>query len=151
MYADDIVLYNTVEKNMNVMRLDLSRVVECCKANELPMNIDKTKYQLFPCSKHVNMDTLSPNCLLKIDRDTLQEVKLYKYLGVEIDHLLTMKQHAKNLVKLGSHKLYMLRDVRKMITMQAAIFKSVFLGVLDYGSIFVSSIPEESKEDLQSE
>ena len=72
------------------------------------MNIDKTKYQLFPCSKHVNMDTLSPNCILKIDHDTLQGVKLYKYLGVEIDHLkLTMKQHAKKLVKLGSHKSYM--------------------------------------------
>ena len=38
----------------------------------------------------------------------------------------------------------MLRHVRKMITMQAAlmIFKSVFLGVLDYGSIFVSSLPD---------
>ena len=38
-----------------------------------------------------------------------------------------------------------------MITMQASlmIFKSVFLGVLDYGSIFVSSLPEQTKEDIQ--
>ena len=35
--------------------------------------------------------------------------------------------------------------------MQASlmIFKSVFLGVLDYGSIFVSSLPEQTKEDIQ--
>ena len=35
--------------------------------------------------------------------------------------------------------------------MQAAllIFKSVFLGVLDYGSIFVSSLPKYIKEDIQ--
>ena len=35
--------------------------------------------------------------------------------------------------------------------MQAAlmIFKSVFLGVLDYGSFFVSSLPEQTKEDIQ--
>ena len=61
-----------------------------------------------------------------------------------------MKQHANNLIKLGSHKLFMLRHIRKMITMQAAlmIFKSVFLGVLDYGSIFVSSVPEQTKEDI---
>ena len=38
-----------------------------------------------------------------------------------------------------------------MITMQASvqIFKSVFLGVLDYGSFFESSIQEEIKEDIQ--
>ena len=38
-----------------------------------------------------------------------------------------------------------------MITMQPSlmIFKSVFLGVLDYGSIFVSSLPEHTKEDIQ--
>ena len=151
MYADDIVLYNTVENNMNAMRLDVAREVEWCKANKLTMNINKTKYQLFPRSNQVNMDTLSPNCILKIDQETLQEVKLYKYLGVEIDQLLTMKQHGNNLIKLGSHKLYMLRHVRKMITMQAAvqIFKSVFLEILDYGSIFLSLIREESKEDLQ--
>ena len=29
------------------------------------------------------------------------------------------------------------------------VLKSVFLGVLDYGSIFVSSIPEEMTEELQ--
>ena len=29
------------------------------------------------------------------------------------------------------------------------VFKSVFIGVLNYGSIFVSSVPEERKEDIQ--
>ena len=29
------------------------------------------------------------------------------------------------------------------------VFKSVFLGVLDHGSIVVSSIPEDLKEDIQ--
>ena len=46
----------------------------------------------------------------------------------------------------------MLRHIRKVLTMHAAVlvFKSVFLGVLDYGSIFVSSIPEEMKENIQT-
>ena len=62
-----------------------------------------------------------------------------------------MKQHAKNILKVGSHKLFMLCHIRKVLTMHASllIFKSVFIGVLDYGSIFVSSIPEEMKEDIQ--
>ena len=55
------------------------------------------------------------------------------------------------IIKLGAHKLYMLRHVRQVLTMRVAlmIFKSVFLGVLDYGSIVVSSIPEDLKEDIQ--
>ena len=62
-----------------------------------------------------------------------------------------MKQHAKNIVKVGAHKLYWLHHIRKVLTMHAAmlVFKSVFIGVLDYGSIFVSSISEEMKEDIQ--
>ena len=44
-----------------------------------------------------------------------------------------------------------LRHIRKTITMQAAllVFKSVFLGVRDYGSIFLSSLPEYIKDDIQ--
>ena len=63
-----------------------------------------------------------------------------------------MKQHTNNILKTGSHKLYILRHKRKVLTMHAAIlvFKSVFLGVLDYGSIFVSSIPEEMKGNIQT-
>ena len=70
---------------------------------------------------------------------------------MEIDNLLTKKQYANNLIRLGSHKLYMLRHVKKMMTMQVAvmIFKFVFLGVLDYGSRFVSSVQDEVKEDIQ--
>ena len=62
-----------------------------------------------------------------------------------------MKQHAKELIKVGAHKLYILRYIRKVLTMHAAmfVFKSVFIVVLDYGSIFVSWIPEEMKEDIQ--
>ena len=149
MYVDDIILYNTM-KNLDQLREDMSRVSHWCNGNELTMNLDKTKYQIFPQNTHVDMNELSENCKINVGQTSLKEVKLYKYLGIEIDNFLTMKQHANNLIKLGSHKLFMLRHVRKMITMQAAlmIFKSVFLGVLDYGSIFVSSLPEQTKEDI---
>ena len=115
------------------------------------MNLNKTKYQIFPKNTYVNLKELSDNCIIKVRQASLKEVKLYKYLGVKIDTFLTMKQHANNLIKLGPHKPFMLRHVRKMITMQATlmIFKSVFMGVLDYGYIFVSSLPEQTKEDIQ--
>ena len=150
MYADDIVLYNTMS-NLEHLREDMLKIACWCNGNNLTMNLDKTKYQIFPRNTHVDMNELSENCIIKGGQAGLKEVKLYKYLQDEIDNFLTMKQHANNLIKLGSHKLSMLRHVRKMIMMQAAlmIFKSVFLGVLDYGSIFVSSLPEQTKEDIQ--
>ena len=152
MYADDIVLYNTIDNNYDAFLHDLQNVADWCQGNELTMNIDKTKYQIFPNIRHTNVETIADNHKIHIGTEALKHVKLYKYLGVEIDNQLTMKQHAKNILKTGSHKLYMLRHIRKVLTMHAAIlvFKSVFLGVLDYGSIFVSSIPEEMKGNIQT-
>ena len=152
MYADDIVLYNSIDNNYDAFLHDLQSVAEWCQCNELTMNEDKTKYQIFPNNRHSNVDTIADNHKIHIGTESLKHVKLYRYLGVEIDNQHTMKQHAKNILKTGSHKLYILRHIRKVLTMHAAVlvFKSVFLGVLDYGSIFVSSIPEEMKENIQT-
>ena len=49
----------------------------------------------FPKWKHTDLDALTSNCTVKAGQDKLNDVKLYKYLGVEIDNLLAMKQHAK--------------------------------------------------------
>ena len=152
MYADDIFLYNTIDNNYGDFLLDLQNVANWCQGNELTMNIDKTKYQIFPKNRHTNVETIADNYQVHISTESLKHVKLYKYLGVEIDNQLSMKQHAKNILKTGSHKLYMLRHIRKVLTLHAAVlvFKSVFLGVLDYGSIFVSSIPEDMKGNIQT-
>ena len=151
MYADDIVLYTDIENNFDAYQQDMERVVDWCIGNELTMNIDKTKFQIFPTNRRIDVEHIANTHVIQIGTDTLKHVRLYKYLGVEIDNLLSMKQHAKNILKVGAHKLFMLRHIRKVLTMHASIliFKSVFIGVLDYGSIFVSSIPEEMKEDIQ--
>ena len=84
-----------------------------CNVNELTMNLDKTKYQIFPKNTNENSKELTENCIIKVGQASLKEVKLYKYLGVEIDNFLTMKQHANNLIKLGLHKLFMLAMLGK--------------------------------------
>ena len=48
-----------------------------------------------------------------VGTEACKTVKLYKYLGVEIDNLLTKKQQAYEIIiKLGSHKPFMLRHVK---------------------------------------
>ena len=48
MYADDIVLYNNIDTNFEAFLHDMQNVIDWCRGNELTMNIDKTKYQIFP-------------------------------------------------------------------------------------------------------
>ena len=99
MYAGDIVLYSDVDHNFTEYQCDINRIVNWCICNELTINIYKTKYQLFPIERHVDVDLLADRHKIVIGKVPLKHVKLYKYLGVEIDKLLTMKHHAKNIIK----------------------------------------------------
>ena len=42
------------------------------------MNIDKTKYQIFPKGKQVDMEIITSNYNLKVEQDKLNDVKLYR-------------------------------------------------------------------------
>ena len=71
MYADDIVLYNTMS-NMESLKNDMSKVARWCKVNELTMNLDKTKYQIFP--KNTRMDIKKvKTVILKWDKQALKK------------------------------------------------------------------------------
>ena len=76
MYADDIVLYTTVENNINLLQEDIKCIFDWCDGNKLTMNIKKTKYQVFPRNKHVDMDKLSEECKINIGQTFPKEVKL---------------------------------------------------------------------------
>ena len=54
MYADDIVLYNTMS-NMESLKNDMSKTARWCKGNKLTMNLVKTKYQIFPQNTHMDI------------------------------------------------------------------------------------------------
>ena len=97
MYVDDIVLYNDIDNNIDAYRQNLENVVNWCKGNELTMNIDKAKYQILPTGKQVDVEHLDYRFQSQIGSEPLKHVKQYKYFAVEIDNLLTMKQHAKNI------------------------------------------------------
>ena len=75
------------------------------------MNIEKTKYQIFPTNRHTDIDLIADNHKIHIGTESLRHVILYEYLGVEIDNQLTMKQHAKNILKIGAHKLHIVTTV----------------------------------------
>ena len=75
----------------------------------------------------------------------------FRYLGVEIHNNLLFKAHTNCLNKNASRQLFLLQRLRHVLTTQASILvlKSMFLGVLDYGLLFVSNVPVKMFEDFQ--
>ena len=75
----------------------------------------------------------------------------FKYLGVEIDSNLLFKSHTNRLNKNANHKLFLLRRLKNVLTTFAStlVLKSMFLGVLDYGLLFTTVVPNKMIEDLQ--
>ncbi len=76
--------------------------------NKLSLNADKTYYSVYSPTKPVCLSVYSPTkpvCLkqenleLSINRLTLEQVKICKYLGVIIDEELSWKDHIKYVIK----------------------------------------------------
>ena len=80
---------------------------------------------------------------IKLQEQEVGYTDTFKYLGVEIDDLLSMKSHDNRVNKNASHKLFLLRKLRHVLNTHAAtlVLKSMFLGVLDYGLLFTTVVP----------
>ena len=157
MYADDIVIYKDIDTLTNPhciddLQSDLNRIVTWCRLNELTINVKKTKAQFFPRNRNLDLLAFKDNHALTIDNVNVGYMDTFRYLGVEIQSDLLFKAHINRLNKNASHKLFLLRRLRNVLTNQASILvlKSMFLGVLDYGLLFVSNVPVKMFDDLQT-
>ena len=63
-----------------------------------------------------------------------------------------MKTFYDYMFKLVSHKLYLLELIRPSLTVQAALSvgKSMIISLIDYGNIFLTTLTQEDRSDLQS-
>ena len=89
---------------------------------------------------------------IKISGEPAHYVTSYLYLGVDIDNYLTFKPYFTNMYKKIMYKLSLLRRIRYLITMKAAldITKTMFCSIIDYGNIFLSSCTENDLKDIQT-
>ena len=156
MYADDIVMFKNLsrenpELDLALFKQDIKSIERWCLVNELTINIKKTKLQYFPCNRGTNCTVFENNNICKIYNQELSYVNSFKYLGVDIDKNLSMKNYFDTVYKLVNHKLYLLKLIRTSLTIDAAlsIGKSMILSLIDYGNIFLTGITQEDKSDLQ--
>ena len=121
------------------LKLSDESINEWCKANNMAINIKKTKCMVFG---RKNKTKKSQKVILNLDTNSVYQTKLYKYLGIILDENLTYNCHINSILKNANHKLYLLRRNRKYLTTETAVllYKSHILPILEYGnSVFMSS------------
>ena len=130
---------------MHNFQQDVNRLVLWCQRNRLSINVKKTKLVFHPGSQ--NMEN-NENTVVKMHGTNVDYVSSYLYLG---DNMLTFRKHYVNTFKNVSHKLFILRKIRYMINVKAAldVTKTMLCSIIDYGNIFLSSCTDIELNDLQ--
>ena len=143
LYADDIVMFKTLDSQQRALDLrlfqdDILAIENWCLQNDLTINIKKTKIQFFAANSNI--------CRI-YDQD-LCFVNTFKYLGVDIDRHLNFESFYDSMYKLVNHKLCLLKLIRPALTVQAALSvgKSMILSLIDYGNIFLTTLTQDTRQ-----
>ena len=138
-YADDIVIYQKINKPKNVrpltirpLQLALDSLTNCINKLGLKISIDKTKAL---CTK-LNTDNLG---MLTLNNVPLQWASEYKYLGVHIDDKLNFKAHVSHLENKALKRINCMKVLSSLSGVNAHILRLFYIQaiapVLEYGSI----------------
>ena len=142
MYADDTVVFTSGNNFHSTLSDSQSRfdIISWCELNKLTINERKTKTTFF--------NSKSDDVLEKITfkGEPLENVKSYKYLGVDICDDLNMDIYVKNVYRKINYKVYMFSKIRSYITTYAAnmIYKQTIVPYLDYASFLMDSAHQYS-------
>ena len=151
MFADDTAIYacsDTREELELILQDDLHSVSEWLRYNRLSINTKKTKVmQIGSQSKIKEQRELN----LYINRNRLDNVSEFLYLGVLIDSGLKMNAHVEMTYDKCVTKLGLISKTRYLFDSKTAkmLYISLILPILDYcGSVFMIA-PKRDLEKLQ--
>ena len=151
LYADDTVLYfshssiNNIELALNS---DLKNVYNWMCQNKLTVNCQKTECMLLG-SKHM----LSKENVLQITlhKSPLNQVRLFKYLGMICDENLNWNYHIENMLQKIGKMVGFLGRLRRSLSESIlnTIYRSLILPLFDYGDVIYSSSFTKYTDKLQ--
>src|SRR5688572_30251381 len=118
MFADDTNVFlsnKSIEVLVNTMNAELKLVGEWFKVNKLSLNLAKTNFILFFCSKRKIELNLDCNMTITIANQSITRVSSSKFLGVHIDEQLTWKEHITDISKKISKNIGIISRVRHLL------------------------------------
>ena len=98
-----------------------------------------------------NMQKKALYPVVKMADKNLQYVRQFNYLRVRLDCRVTFETHAKEGIRLVSHKLFLLMKIRQFVDKKQAltIYKSKIMPYFDYGDIFLIGVHVKTRDMLQ--
>ncbi|KAI5611082.1 gastrula zinc finger protein XlCGF28.1-like [Silurus asotus] len=108
-FADDTTVVGLISRNdESAYREEVQRLTAWCGANNLSLNVDKTKEMVVDFRRA--QSDLSP---VIIDGSSVEIVKSTKFLGVHLADSLTWSLNTSSVTKKAQQRLYFLRRLRK--------------------------------------
>ena len=138
MYADDTLLMSSssdINESVSKCQSMLDAIIKWCDKNKLTVNIKKTKCMF------INSLNQTPNVVPMIKGNSLDVIKHFEYLGMQIDDKLQMNRHVENMYKKARCKLGILYKIRRFIGYQTSIllYKVMIRPHLEYGDFIVGT------------
>ena len=133
LYADDTVIFSaasSIDQLQLNLSLDLNNVSNWLTANGLFLNLKKTEYVVFGTRQRlIRSECHSPLCM---EGKEVNQVKLFKYLGVLLDECLSFNDHINYVRSKVASRLGLLSRLRGCLTTEAAnkIYLSTVLPIL---------------------
>ena len=137
LYADDTVLYLASKSTVDLQSKindDLKRICRWLRANQLTLNVQKSKFLLIGSSSRLNK---VESILISADDTPLDNVDSFTYLGIVINNHFSWTDHIDYIRSKVSRKLGLLRRIKSCLPLNARImfFNSFILPIFDYGDI----------------
>ncbi|KAI5090364.1 gastrula zinc finger protein XlCGF28.1-like [Silurus meridionalis] len=108
-FADDTTVVGLISRNdESAYREEVQRLTAWCGANNLTLNVDKTKEMVVDFRR-----AQSDQSPLTIDGSSVEIVKSTKFLGVHLADNLTWSLNTSSITKKAQQRLYFLRRLRK--------------------------------------
>ncbi|KAI5102839.1 gastrula zinc finger protein XlCGF28.1-like [Silurus meridionalis] len=108
-FADDTTVVGLISRNdESAYREEVKRLTAWCGANNLSLNVDKTKEMVVDFRR-----AQSDQSPLIIDGSSVEIVKSTKFLGVHLADNLTWSLNTSSITKKAQQRLYFLRRLRK--------------------------------------
>lgn len=154
MYADDTVLYTPIDSNLSPLTLadyqnDLNNLASWCFDNKLSVNASKTKTMPLGVNRRSSNKTSVPS--LTLNKQALQMVSQYKYLGILLNPSLTLSDHILKTIGHVTGKINTLSTLCRYIThkMAITIYKGTILPLLEYANVTYTLISASQRHKLQ--
>ncbi|CAF0778861.1 unnamed protein product [Brachionus calyciflorus] len=137
-YADDIVVFSNTKKGLQEL---LNTIADFGRKYEIKFNPDKTLYMIF--NNHIKRTVKECNedrwqGELELDGKAIQKVKVFKYLGFDINDENNDHDHIENRKKAAQKALSKLKNLdilteRTNPFLKGHLYKTYVMPVLTYG------------------